>query len=100
MEAVLRLVKDLLRVLLEHIRGDLLPPVGGEAVLYHTARVRLRHQLPVDLIAGKGLLPDGLLLLLAHGGPHVGEHHVGAHGGLPGIPAEGKTEAGGALGKG
>jgi hypothetical protein len=98
-QAVLRLVKDFLRVLLKHVSGDLLTPVGGQAVLHHAAGVGESHQLLVHLIAHKGLLTDGLLLLLAHGGPHVGEHHVSAHSGLLGIAAEGKLKVGVALGK-
>ena len=38
-EAVFRLVKDLLGVGLKDLRRDLLPTVGGQAVLYHAPRV-------------------------------------------------------------
>ena len=50
-------VEDLVGVGLEHLLGDLLPPVGGQAVLHHAVALGHRHQLIVDLIAHKGLFP-------------------------------------------
>ena len=73
-QAILGFVKDLRCVLLEHRRGNLLTPVGGQAVLHHAAGICRRHQLLIDLVAGKGLLPARLFFLLAHGGPHVSDH--------------------------
>ena len=89
---VFRLVKDLLGVGLKDLRRDLLPTVGGQAVLYHTPRVGEGHKAVVDLIAGKGGGPDGTLLLLAHGGPHVGKDHVGPGGRLLGGADQGEFE--------
>ena len=77
---------------LKDLRRDLLPTVGGQAVLYHTPRVGEGHKAVVDLIAGKGGGPDGTLLLLAHGGPHVSKDHVGPGGRLLGGADQGEFE--------
>ena len=76
MEPVLRLLEDFVSVSLKNLGGDLLPPVGGQTVLHHTARVGQLHKLTIHTVAGKRLLSLGLFLLLAHGGPHVCNHHV------------------------
>ena len=78
---------------LKDLGGDLLPPVGGQAVLHHAAGIGDGHQGLVDLVAPEGGPPLGGLLLLAHGGPHVGEHHVDPRRGLQGIPHQGEPVA-------
>lgn len=49
-EAVFRLVEDLVSVGLKDLGGDLLPPVGGEAVLHHGLGVGHGHHGVVDLV--------------------------------------------------
>ena len=70
MQAVLGFVKDLVGVLLEHGGGDLLAPVGGQAVLHHAARLCSSQQLIIDLIALECLHADFLLgfLIVAYSG--------------------------------
>ena len=50
MKAVFRLIKDFLGVLLKDFCGDLLFPMGGQAVLYHGVRLCHRHNSAVDLV--------------------------------------------------
>ena len=76
-EPVFRLVENLGGVALEHIRRNFLSPVGGQAVLDHTARICQIQQFLIDLEARERLHPDGLLLLLAHGGPYVSQPYWG-----------------------
>ena len=100
MEAVLSLLEDLVGVGLKDLGGDLLPPVGGQAVLHHGAGVGQGHELGIDLIdplEGQAALLG--LLLLAHGGPHVGDDHIGPGHGLLGVPAQGELGIGDGLGE-
>ena len=83
MEAVLRLVEDPGLGSVDHFGGDLLTPMGREAVQEDGVGIGQPHDAPVHTEAVKDLLPRRLLLLLAHGGPDIGSEHVGAFGGLP-----------------
>ena len=51
-------------------------------MLHHGVGLGLGHELRIHAVAGKGGFPLLALLLLAHGGPHVGDDHVGVLGGL------------------
>ena len=69
-------------------------------MLHHGAGVGQLHELGVDLVdplEGQTALLG--LLLLAHGGPHVGNDHVGPGDGLLGVPAEGELGVGDGLGE-
>ena len=61
MQAVLGFVKDLVGVLLEHGGGDLLAPVGGQAVQHHGVGLGGFQQLAGELEAHK--IPQALLAL-------------------------------------
>ena len=65
-EAVFRLVEDLVGVGLKDRCGDLLSPVGGQAVLDHGAGMGGGHNGVVDLIALKDQLTLAGLALLSH----------------------------------
>ena len=69
--------------------ADFLAPVGGQAVHEQRLRVGPVHQRRVHLILGEALDAVGLLVFLAHGGPHVGDHQVGAFDRLGGVALQG-----------
>ena len=68
-ETVLRLVKDLVRVLLEQGGGDLLAPVGGQTVQHQRVRLGVFQQTAGELEAHK--IPQTLLALGSAGGGGV-----------------------------
>ena len=78
MEAVLSLVKDLVCVALEDRRGDLLAPVGGQAVEHHVVGLGRCQQAAGELVACE--IPQALLAVLGAGAGRVPDsryHHVG-----------------------
>src|SRR5439155_759382 len=82
-EPVLRLVEgDRVRAV-EHRVGDLLAPMGGQAVHDQHRGLREAHDRLVDLVAAERLLTPHPLRLLSHARPHVGVDHVGPGRGLP-----------------
>src|SRR5437867_1840782 len=82
-EPVLRLVEgDRVRAV-EHRVGDLLAPMGGQAVHDQHRGLREAHDRLVDLVAAERLLTPRSLRLLSHARPHVGVDHVGPGRGLP-----------------
>ena len=58
-QAVLGFIEDLRCVLLEHRRGDLLAPVGGQAVQHHDIGLGAFQQLAGELVAHE--IPQALL---------------------------------------
>ncbi|OEI70208.1 Uncharacterized protein Cus16_0834 [Curtobacterium sp. ER1/6] len=76
MQSVLRLVPDDAARSVDHLGRDLVAAVGGQAV--HEDRVvrRVAHQLVVHAVAGEGVEPRLLLVLLAHRHPRVGDDDV------------------------
>ena len=84
-EPVLGLVEDHAVGALDDLVGDLLSPVGGEAVHHNACGLGDGQQLVVDLVGLEQL--DGVLLrgLVAHGDPGVGVQHIGIHAGLLGV---------------
>ena len=68
-EAVLRFVKDLVRVLLEQGGGDLLAPVGGQTVQHQRVGLCVFQQTAGELEAHK--IPQTLLVLGSAGGGGV-----------------------------
>src|SRR5438876_2433037 len=82
-EPALRLVEgDRVRAV-EHRVGDLLAPMGGQAVHDQHRGLREAHDRLVDLVAAERLLTPRSLRLLSHARPHVGVDHVGPGRGLP-----------------
>ena len=78
-QAVLGFIEDFRCVLLEHRRGDLLTPVGGQAVQHHDIGLGAFQQLAGELEAHK--IPQALLTFRRAGlggVPHSRCHHVGA----------------------
>ena len=80
MHLVFRLIKSNALPGLQDIIGDLLAPVGGQAMQDYAIRGGLGEQGSIDLEAAKGRKAHGGLLFLAHGGPDVGIDDIGAGG--------------------
>ena len=80
---------------LEHLGGDLLAAVGGQAV-QHDRIVRAHARSGVVQLPGREHLCARLCLgLAAHRDPGVGGEHVGVRDGLGGVGDEGRGAAGG-----
>merc|ERR1712185_551280 len=67
---------------LHHLSTDLLATVRRQAVQNDRPRGGLIHQSLINTKAGKSLLPLSLLLLLPHGGPHIGVNGLSSGHGL------------------
>src|SRR6476659_3040171 len=78
-QAVLGLVPDRRARPVEHVLGDLLAVVGGEAVEDYRVVIREPDELGVDAEPFQVAQPPLALFLLAHARPDVGAEDVGAH---------------------
>lgn len=83
-EAVLGFLKDGAGLAFEHLFGDLLAAVGGEAVKNDVFGCGPGEELSVDLIGPKGGFLLGLIFL-AHREPGIGIDHRSAVDGIDGI---------------
>src|SRR5215211_5428748 len=79
-EAVLGLVEHGRVGAVHDLGGDLLAPVGGQAVEHHHVRGGGHHRVGGQLVGLEDQRPLAVLQLLAHGRPHVGVEHVGVLG--------------------
>ena len=61
---------------LEDIFGNLLATVRRQTVQHQMIRMRLRQRLGVELISLKRFEALGVLTLLPHRRPHIGQHDV------------------------
>ena len=61
----------------EHLPGDLLPPVSGQAVEHYRVRGRTCQKLRIYLVMAKGFHSLVGLTLPAHASPDVGVEHIG-----------------------
>ncbi len=75
MEAVFGFVPYATLRAVDHLGGDFLASVRGEAVKEDRVRFGPLHEAGVDRVAGKRLLALGLLLLLPHRSPDIGVDH-------------------------
>ncbi len=95
MQAVLGLIEDHRVRRVQHLLGDLLAPVGRQAVHDLHLRPGVPDQVDVHLVGlerGEALV---VLSLPAHAGEGVGVDHVGALGGRPEVAGELDGGAGG-----
>lgn len=83
-EAIFRLVKDVVSPFLEERAVDLLPSIGGQAMENQRIGIGLAHKRPVELIGRKGPFSKSTLLLPTHRGPDIGVEKVSALNGLCG----------------
>ena len=83
----------------DDVGADLLAAVGGEAVQEPGVGAGGGHERLVDRVAGERGTAAGLLVLLAHRGPHVGVDGVDAGDGVVGVGDEldGPAEVAGPL---
>ena len=77
-QPIFRLLEDEALRPVHDRRGDLLAAVRGETVHRDGIRSGCGHQRVVDAVGDEGVAPFLRLGFLAHGGPRVGVHDVGA----------------------
>ena len=86
-QAVLRLVPDRRALAVEHVLGDLLARMRGQAVQHDGVVARLRQQVGVDAVGREQLAAAVGVVLVAHAHPDVGVDGVRAPHRLGGLHA-------------
>lgn len=77
MKTVLGLIEDDGSSVVQHFVGYFFAPVSRQAVHDHDVRLRLLHQVAINLVGGKNFYSLCMLLLLAHAGPYIGVDNIG-----------------------
>ena len=89
MQAVFRLVKNLVGMRFKYVGGNLLAAVRGQTMLHHAAGVRGGKQRFIDLVHALEHPPArGGLVLLPHRRPNVGENNIRAGRRLERVPVK------------
>ena len=88
MQAVFRLIPDHAVGPVDHFRADFLAAMRGQAMHEQGVVLGPAHQGLVDLIVGEVGQAHLAVVFVAHAGPHIREHEVGAVGGLRRVIAD------------
>ncbi len=94
MEPVLGLVPDDALRAFQDVIGDLLPPVGGEAVHNRSPGHRQFQEPGVDRVSLERLQPFGRFMLVTHRDPYIGVEDVCVANRLLRLGEDGDTAAG------